>query len=738
MSGILNIFVTTFQGLYLVFADLLGYGWGLIALSILTSVLFSPLEKWTQRLKASETKIQAVIQPQLKKINADLSGQEAWAATQRLYKRYRYHPLKAIRTAAFPLLQLPLLFLAYYSLSSLKALEGISFGPINDLYVADNLLFGLALLPFLMTIINIFVTFVGTFTNRERIQAIIIALFFLAILYPAPSSLLIYWTSNNCCSLIKALYQKLCKDKIQFNRISKLKEAPAWVWTLPLCPFVPTLFLWSNNAAYYSTTSVFSSLCIVGLCSFIVCLFLIKVTQFKYLQRKTVKLFAFILYSSTIGFTFCSLGFATISYFALDYRFALVIIITLLFVALIKILGFRLINYFFTLQIIVLSFLFCYNIGKDQQYQVLLPDYSMNIKLKDKPNIYYFLCESYQNLNYVKRIFNYDSSAFIDNLKEFNYTSYDNVYSNSSYTLGTLMNVFSMSNMTSSTNNKLDISGRERNIIGGGKGNQLLKILKVNGYETSMYFKGDSYFFSKKGEFLDHTDILIGWKIYLKPLMDTNGLISKLLEVFLESMNLSNQVEQDSLKIIEHHVNKNKTSKVPQFVFHRLFKTNHTDPYHYSYKERKDFIESNFYQNGINQGNKEIISIIKYLEQNDPDSIVIFMGDHGAWTYRGYNLEKDLNDLNKTLKQNNLQLVDIINDMFYIFFAIHFPNKYSIELSNISPANLFMNIFQSLNGSPLPPEYFASNCIKLDPQGKNVLCRGKDGITWTQIDQQNR
>ena len=735
MTDVLNFLILIFQGLYSIFADLLGFGWGLIALSVFSSFLFSPLEKWSSRLKNDEVVIQKVLQPQLQKIKETLSGQEAWAATQRLYNRYSYHPLMAIRTAAFPLLQLPVLFLAYTALSSMTSLKGISFGAVVDLSQPDNLIFNLALLPFLMTAINIAITFVGSFTKKERIQAVVIALFFLVLLYPAPAALLIYWTGNNFIGLIKATYRKYNKYKINLNCVNYIKQAPAWVWTLPLCPLVPALFLWANNVAYYTLQSVLISLTTILLCSFITWIFLFKLSKLYLLLNTTLKKYVSILYVFLIGFVFCTLSLATISYIAGEFRFYLFVALLLLLMALIKFLGFKFANYLLTFHIISFLLFFCYNFAKDQQYQLTIPEYSIDIELRDKPNIYYFLCESYQNLNYVKKVFNYDSSTFIRELKQHEYVVYDDIYSNSSYTLGTLVNVFSMNNQTSSTNNLLDISGKERNLIGGGKGNQLLKILKANGYETSMYFKGDTYFFSKKGSYLDNTDIPLKWNVYLQPLKQTNGLLAKLVDLLLESTNLKEPIEQDSLQIIKNHVLKAQKTKIPQFVFHRLFKTNHTDPYNYSYKQRKDFIASNFYQNGIAQGNIEINAIVEFLAEHDPNAIVIFMGDHGAWTYRGYNLGTDLFELNATLKRDNLHIDDIINDMFYIFCAIRLPDNVSTKFTNFSPANLFLKILNSLSNEEIPLKYFASNCIKLDPTGVNLLCRD-DNHNWSKVTKQ--
>ena len=728
MIEVLNTLVTTFQGLYLVFADLLGYGWGLIALSILTAFLYAPLEKWAQHLKASETKIQNVIQPQLKDIATNLTGQEAWAATQRLYKRYRYHPLKAIRTAAFPLLQLPLLFLAFYSLSSLELLKGISLGPIEDLSQPDKLLFGLALLPFLMTVINIAVTFTDPFTKRERVQAIVIALFFLVLLYSAPAALLIYWTTNNFIGLIKALYLKHSKAEININWIKKVKDAPSCVWTLPLCPLVPTLFLWANNVAYYPIKSIFASLTLIIICSSICYFVLFQISNKVHVQSRLAKLFFFCLYCLFSGFVICALGYSSIHGLFYDYRFHVLVCFPILLVLLIYLINFRIINCLLIAQILISLSIFCFNYGTDKQQvpgqEIATSDLP---KFKTKPNIYYFLCESYQNLSYVKEVFGYDSTEFLNRIKHRGYTVYDDIFSNSSYTLGTLTNIFTMNAniLPPSSSVSLDASSWERSVIGGGKGNKLLEILKYNGYETSVYFKGDIYFFKSKGELLDFTDVGFGIRNLLQPIEDTNSLMPHLLYSIFSILNKTSNVEQDSLKILKMHLERSKNSSKPQFFAHRLQRTNHTPPIGYDYHHRQTFIDSQFYQNGVAEGNAEIETIIETIEINDPNSIIIFLGDHGAWTLRGFPINRSPEDLLVALNEENVTLDSLIKDMFYVFAAIKLPEGIT-TLEQFSPADIFTQLFGRL--SQEPNQGYNSNeiCVKLFFKNNESLCKKRE------------
>ena len=68
----------------------------------------------------------------------------------------------------------------------------------------DMLLHGINLLPLLMTVVNLLAAWTTeNFGTREKLQASVIGLLFLLLLYGAPSALLIYWTSNNVVLLLK-------------------------------------------------------------------------------------------------------------------------------------------------------------------------------------------------------------------------------------------------------------------------------------------------------------------------------------------------------------------------------------------------------------------------------------------------------------------------------------------------------------------------------------------------------
>ena len=197
-----------YKVLYLFFSDALNhYGLALIALSLLTSLVIHPFMKWAAKLQNEEKRLQDVMKPQIDAIKAVTSGAEQYQRIQRMYQRYGYHPIMAIRSAVGVMLQIPFLMAAFYMLSKLPDIQGVPWGFIKDLGGPDGLLsvskWKINVLPFVMTAVNLLSAYTTRgFSKRDRLQAIGIAVLFLVLLYKAPSALLIYWTCNNLWTLL--------------------------------------------------------------------------------------------------------------------------------------------------------------------------------------------------------------------------------------------------------------------------------------------------------------------------------------------------------------------------------------------------------------------------------------------------------------------------------------------------------------------------------------------------------
>lgn len=214
MENLFSPFIIVYEALYLFAYNITGnYGLSLVLLSFYTFIVLYPFSKKAQQIQNKERKIQAILAPQIKAIKKQYSGREQYENLQWLYRRYGYHPLYGIRLALGLICQIPFLTAAYYMLSGLAEIKGVSWGIIPDLGSPDHLLKGINVLPFVMTMVTIVYAFVMPgITKKERMQTIGIGLFFLFLLYAAPSALLIFWT----CNLIWSLLCSLLNEKLEW------------------------------------------------------------------------------------------------------------------------------------------------------------------------------------------------------------------------------------------------------------------------------------------------------------------------------------------------------------------------------------------------------------------------------------------------------------------------------------------------------------------------------------------
>ena len=204
----------------------------IILLSIVVRLITTPLEKIANKSVEKEREIKSVISPQIDGIKIEFAGGERHAKIKRLYARYSYHPIYAIRSMFNLLVQLPFFIAAYYMIGESSEIQGIIAPFVGDLSKPDGLLFSAVnLMPFIMTAVNLAAIYTTPgFNLKDSIQGIGIAFLFLILLYSAPVALLIYWTTNNLISLgrnffvLKSFPKKVMTKSINENSfLQKLK-----------------------------------------------------------------------------------------------------------------------------------------------------------------------------------------------------------------------------------------------------------------------------------------------------------------------------------------------------------------------------------------------------------------------------------------------------------------------------------------------------------------------------------
>lgn len=222
--------ISGYRYLYLQLSAIVGYGWAIVALSFICSVLMLPLMRAVASVVRHEKEYEDVIDPQVSSIKSRYeSDRDRHFHIQALYLRYGYSPLSPIKKVLPLFVQVPFLLITYYMLKGTVQLSGVSFFFLSDLGRPDALMAGVNLLPLLMTGVNILTVFATPgFSHKDWIQAIAISLLFLVLLYTAPSALLLYWTLNNVITMIRTLTaQKGAGCRLLRDRLCK-----AWRFVL--------------------------------------------------------------------------------------------------------------------------------------------------------------------------------------------------------------------------------------------------------------------------------------------------------------------------------------------------------------------------------------------------------------------------------------------------------------------------------------------------------------------------
>ena len=201
-------------------------GMAVVFLSVVVCTLSLPIYLVADRWQKEERDLQKRMKEKLKSIRKFFKGDERQMIINAYYRQMGYSPVFILKSSVGLLLQIPFFIAAYHFLSRTSMLSGVSFLFLPDLNSPDALLklpvsiFGIAalnLMPFLMTVINLFssLIYAKDFGKRERIQLVAMSLVFLVLLYQSPSGLVLYWTMNNVYSLIKNAAQTFLKKPYQ-------------------------------------------------------------------------------------------------------------------------------------------------------------------------------------------------------------------------------------------------------------------------------------------------------------------------------------------------------------------------------------------------------------------------------------------------------------------------------------------------------------------------------------------
>lgn len=322
------------------FYELCGsYGFSIILLSLTINVFLLKLFFIADRASKNHALIKSRLDKKIAEFKQVFNGGELYVYIKTLYRQNDYHPIYALKTLGGLALQAPF-FIAVVSLLEFHSpeLKGIKFGIIPDLLSPDGLLWGINLLPLLMTFFTLCNVWVTSRERGARIQGGIIAFVFLVLLYKVPSALLLYWTTSMAFALIKSVCVKYIYSNRKEEKPSQEKQR-SFIGKIFNACFTKYSDLSPHDYKFYRNISIFA---ILNLCTLIFlynpfALYASDVDQFNpqetwntlgtlfgfFLLTSSFFVYSLVFFLKTRWLKLLTYGFSTIFTIAMIYSFVL-------------------------------------------------------------------------------------------------------------------------------------------------------------------------------------------------------------------------------------------------------------------------------------------------------------------------------------------------------------------------------------------------------------------------------
>jgi hypothetical protein len=319
-----------------------------------------------------------------------------------------------------------------------------------------------------------------------------------------------------------------------------------------------------------------------------------------------------------------------------------------------------------------------------------------SLQFRQKPNVYLVVLESYHNNETLKNIYDIDNTEIEKLLSQNGFEIYDKTFSNYWDTTTSILSMFTMAHHYYKVSKGRHDALGARNIIGGVTYNPVLSVFKNNGYKIQYVHESDYCFFA--GDPIDYaspkrTPFKV-FEIYqIDVLDDFFGYFDDTYKGKAgKEKNQDRVYIDDHINIVKKRISVASEDPIPYFTFIKLGLSDHFPLYWdrigASAQEVKKYLED------LKSVNLLISKFVKYLVPKDPDSIIILIGDHGAWKYgRVWLGDKSIH---KMMEERSVQEAMVAQDLFGTFLAIKRSKNSEMSTHIISHVNLFRYIFSIL------------------------------------------
>ena len=313
-----------------------------------------------------------------------------------------------------------------------------------------------------------------------------------------------------------------------------------------------------------------------------------------------------------------------------------------------------------------------------------------SIDLEKFPSIIWIQPDEYPSFDALQSIASFDNSNFINSLLDMGFEIKDvrSNYDSTVYSMGTIMNMDYLTNIDKYYSMDTEISN-----------SRLIKLLKSNNYELTHLNGAGSYHIEKFDNHLCETNIILRHSEFFKTsMLDFILVVSRPLHTEFMSSHIDNvECFFKELKQL-----KNVDSKQEFVLAHVLLPHNP-----YLTKDKFGSLQNlNIFQKSpeglvgnVKLINEKLLGILPEIIQNNPNTIILIMSDHG---FR-YSVDKEYQKATEFQKFR-----------FENFLAVYLPNDFKMEDIS-SNVNIFRSMLQnsSNNITILEDRFFHACSSKL-------------------------
>ena len=300
------------------------------------------------------------------------------------------------------------------------------------------------------------------------------------------------------------------------------------------------------------------------------------------------------------------------------------------------------------------------------------------------PNVYLIVLEAYQDTNSLKAIYDFDNSDTERELEKIGFTIYRNTFSNYNNTGTSMAALFTMQHHFCKIATGKDDAIGFREIIGGKSYNALLDVFKNNKYFVQYISHSDYCYLIGDGVDFAYPERSIFKVFEIYQIDSLDRILSSIFKDYRGAGGKNKDKDRISVskekahEVLYDRISIAATDQVPYFTFFK-----HHLPGHFGKNWNK--ISSgrlNRHIRRVKECAQSMLELVTLILKLDPDSLIVLIGDHGAWRYR--NIWRGKDDFHTTMKKRNVPEDILSHDLFGTFLAIKYPDDVEVPYGKSS------------------------------------------------------